>query len=506
VINHPETLVESHRIISSLYLNNQELLQKNQELEQQVAWFKKQIFGQKSEKILWEKPNAQQLSLGEQFEKQEPVVDKEITVKSYTKTKVIKEDSNNNDAQGLRFSQEVKVEEILLPLPPECEGKEYEVIDTRVTHTLAQTQSSYFVKRYLRPIVKIKETNQVVNAAAKELVLERSFADTTFLAGILVDKFSYYLPLYRIHQRLSMSGITISRSTLTNYVHRVGELLTPVYEALIRSIASSKLVAMDETPIKAGRKGEGKMHQGYFWSLYGDKDEVGFVYFDTRALSAIKAILGEVFEGTLLTDGYAAYQAYVKTMSKVIHALCWAHIRREFFEAQESQPACAIQALEIIARLYQVEEEIRGSPPEKRLQTRREKSQPLVDEFFEFIRKKSTQLPLLPSNPFLKACNYAIQRQKGLIEFLSNPDIPLDTNHLERALRPLPMGRKNWLFCWTEVGAKYVAVIQSLIASCKTANINPFDYFCDILPRLDSVKMSEVDSLLPRNWKLSDHP
>jgi len=140
------------------------------------------------------------------------------------------------------------------------------------------------------------------------------------------------------------------------------------------------------------------------------------------------------------------------------------------------------------------------------LQTRREKPQSLVDEFFEFIRKKSTELALLPSNPFLKACNYAIQRQKGLTEFLSNPDIPLDTNHLERALRPLPMGRKNWLFCWIEVGAKYVAVIQSLITSCKTAGVNPFDYFCYILPRLDSVKMSEVNSLLPRNyWKVSEH-
>ena len=162
---------------------------------------------------------------------------------------------SSEDESGLRFSSDVPVKTI--PLKPEevadlKEGEDYEVIGEKVTRRLAQRPASYVVLKYVRPVVKLK-SDQVVSHPAPEGVFERSFADVSLVAGILVDKFQYHLPLYRQHQRLAAGGVTISRQTLTNFVGRAADLLAPIYYAQLSSILQSKVLAMDETPIKAGQ-------------------------------------------------------------------------------------------------------------------------------------------------------------------------------------------------------------------------------------------------------------
>ena len=185
----------------------------------------------------------------------------------------------------------------------------------------------------------------------------------------------------------------------------------------------------------------------------------------------------------------------------VVHAQCWAHTRRNFIEAEVVERKRCGKALELIGRLYEVEEEIREHPPDEVLRARRERSLPFVEEFFEWLSVEFADLALLPSNPFSKAASYALTRRRELSVFLSDAAVPLDTNHLERALRPVPMGRKNWLFCWTELGAHVVGKLQSLLVTCRLHGVDPYTYFVDVLQRVATHKAKDVDELTPRIWK-----
>jgi hypothetical protein len=361
----------------------------------------------------------------------------------------------------------------------------------------------------VRHVVKRRDTGEITCPPAPPTVLERSYADVSLLAGMLVDKFRYHLPLYRQHQRMRAAGITVSRASLTNWVHRTAELLEPIYQAQVASVRGSTVLAMDETPIRAGRKAKGKMRTAYFWPIYGDRDEVIFPYASSRAHSHVEAFLGE-FEGTLLTDGYGAYPAYAEQRAKVEHALCWAHTRRGFVKAEDVEPDRVARALDFIGQLYAIESEIREKERvgEAKLQVRGDRSRQVVAEFFAWLKEELARSALLPRNPFTVAANYALERRRGLEVFLADPDVPIDTNHLERTLRPIPMGRKSWLFCWTELGAERVGQVQSLITTCVLQGVDPYTYLVDVLQRIATHPSARVAELTPRRWKehFADEP
>jgi hypothetical protein len=244
------------------------------------------------------------------------------------------------------------------------------------------------------------------------------------------------------------------------------------------------------------------MKTAYFWPMYGDRDEVVFPYADSRAHRNVEAFLGD-FQGTLLTDGYGAYPAYAERREKVEHALCWAHTRRGFIKAEDAEPALAARALEYIGELYEIEAEIRerGRVDAAKLEIRGDRSRRVVAEFFAWLQEELVAAALLPTNPFTVAARYALERRTGLEVFLANPDLAIDTNHLERTLRSIPMGRKNWLFCWTELGAERVGQIQSLITTCMLHDVDPYVYLVDVLQRIETHPQAQVDELTPRLWK-----
>lgn len=485
-------------------LSKEELIERVRSLEQEVAWFRKQYFGQKSERRLTLPASSTQLSLGEFADAEKPPPPTE-TVKAYQRRQKTEELLSDEDSSGLRFGDSVPVETILVEDPKLeglTEGKGYEVIRENVTHRLAQRPGAYVVLRYVRKVVRVAGEESPSCPLSPPSVIEKSYADVSFLAGLLIDKFTYHLPLYRQHQRLEAAGIHLSRQTLTNLVARSVSLLEPVYYALLSSILGSEVLSMDETPIRAGRGSKGKMHQGYFWPLYGDRDEVAFPYSTTRAHATVKDILGE-FCGTLLTDGYEAYERYAEKEEAVVLAQCWAHTRRNFVEAEKDEPSACKIALDLIGNLYKNEEVIRSKrlDGQEKLLFRAEHSKPIVERFFTWLAEKFAADSLLPTSPFSKASAYALERQHGLSVFLSDPNIAIDTNHLERALRVIPMGRKNWLFCWTELGAEVVGKIQSLLVTCKLHGIDPYTYLVDVLQRIDSHPAIDVDLLTPRLWK-----
>jgi transposase len=481
-------------------------------LKRQLEWFRRQVFGSKSERLAV-LANAQQMALGEVLGPPpgSPPV-KERVVAAHTRREV-QRDAVAIESAPFFDERRVPVETIELADPEvkDLPAEEYERIGEKVSYRLAQRPGSYVVLKYVRAVHKRRDTQKISCPAAPISVIEGSRADVSFVAGLLLDKFAYHLPLYRQHQRLQDCGIQVTRPWLTQTVQQASALLEPIYAAQLASIRESRVIAIDETPIKAGRSGHGKMKTGYFWPVYGERDEVCFPYRPSRAGEHVREILGlkRAADTVLLSDGYAAYHSYAKKLG-FTHAQCWAHARRTLFEAQAADPERVSQGLEQIAALYGIEGDIRTfklTGDAKRAH-RLAHSKPRVDGLFEWVQEQFQRQGLLPSSPLTQALDYIRERRLGLEVFLTDPEVPMDTNHLERALRAVPMGRKNWLFCWTELGAQHVGVVQSLIVTCRLHGIDPYDYLVDVLQRVAEHPASRVAELTPRLWKLhfATHP
>ena len=477
-------------------------------VKRQLEWFQRQLFGPKSEKRL-EFDEAQQASLFAALGIEAAPAGEAPTQEIRYRRRNKRRDGAVNE-HGLRFDESVPVQTIHVtdPAIEAIPKSEREVVGEKVTHRLAQEPGSYKVLRYVRQVVKRRNTGQVLTPAAPPNVLGRAAVDVSFLAGLLVDKFRYHLPLYRQHRRLADSGIAVSRRSLTNWAGRAIDLLEPVVSAQSAHILSGAVVAMDETSIKAGRSGPGKMRAAYFWPVYGQDDELVFHYAPSRAHKHVERFLGD-FSGTLLSDGYGAYEAFAKRRG-LAHAQCWSHCRRKFVDARQSDPQGVAAALSLIGALYRHEKTIRKKKLEGpgKLAHRRERATPAVDAFFAWCRQQRQRTDLLPSSPFGQALAYAAEREAGLRVFLEDPGVAIDTNHLERGLRPIPMGRRNWLFAWTELGAKRVGAIQSLLATCQLQGVNPYIYLVDVLQRIDRHPAKRAIELTPRVWKtlFADNP
>jgi transposase len=299
------------------------LLAENAALKRQVEWFQRQLFGRKSEKRLRE-PDPDQLTLAGMLTTPVTPADQPPppteTVKAYQR-RVRLTGAEVADESELRFDDSVPVQEILLSNPEvkDLPAEAYEVISEKVTYRLAQRPGAYVILKYRRPVIKRKDTEVLSCPPAPPAVFEKSFPDVSLVANLLIEKFVYHLPLYRQHQRMQQAGIRLSRSTLTQWVQRAADLLEPIYYALLSSILQSWLLVMDETPLKAGRREQGKLHRGYLWPIYGDQDEVAFPFSASRAQAVVREALGN-FCGVLLTDGYTVYERFAQKTTAILHA------------------------------------------------------------------------------------------------------------------------------------------------------------------------------------------
>jgi transposase len=493
--------------INRLFEQNSTLSTQLEKLSAQVKWFQNQLFGQKSERRLVEE-NPEQLHLGQSFHTR-TAPEQTRTVKAHQRRSRPVE-SVDGESQNLFFDEEVVPVELVEIANPEIEGlreDEYEIVGERISHRLAQKPNVYVILKYVRKVIKLKHAQAGEKAiccpSLPVQVFEKSHADVSFLSGLLIDKFQYHLPLYRQHQRLQAAGIKVSRAWLTQLVHRCGDLLAPVHDAMLDSIRRSRVKLMDETPIKAGREKKGKMRNAYFWPVMAGT-EIVFLYFDSREHHHVFKALGAnpVDDSVIVSDGYGAYKAYAKTTGTE-NAQCWTHSRREFLAAEALEPQKVKDALDLMRPLWRIEKDIAEQKMEgnDKLIHRVLHAKPVVDAFFAWVATQQTETALLPGNKFTEALGYVAKRKEALSIFLTDTDVPIDTNELERALRVIPMGRKNWLFCWSEVGAQYVAIFQSLIVSCRMNGVDPYRYLVDVLQRVADHPAADVEMLTPINWK-----
>jgi hypothetical protein len=327
---------------------------------------------------------------------------------------------------------------------------------------------------------------------------------------VLAAKYAWHLPLYRLAQILLSQGIAIERGTLASWVGYAAAELKPVYLRLRELILASVKIAVDETVVPVLDPGRGRTKRGYFWAIarddrpWGGTDPPAVAYTYAPGRGAVHALkLLENYCGIVQCDGYAAYKTVADAESlgnAITLAFCWSHLRRRFFDIAEGGSApIASEALERIALLYAIEKTIRGRSADERRAVRQEKSKPIVlalkTSFEEQLARVSAK------SVIAEAIRYGLNHWDGLIRFLEDGRIELDTNIVERSMRGIVLNRKNALFAGHDQGAEFWAIIASLVETCKLQGVDPQAYFADVLTKLVNLwPASRIDELMPWAW------
>jgi transposase len=349
----------------------------------------------------------------------------------------------------------------------------------------------------------------VVQAPAPERLIKGGLPTEAMVAAVLVAKYAWHLPLYRQAQMLAVQGLDIKRAVLAFWVGYAAAELKPIYARLRELILTSGKIAVDETVAPVLDPGRGRTKKGYFWAIarddrpWGGTDPPAIAYSYAPGRGAVHALkLLDGYRGIVQCDGYAAYKTIAdKAPDQAITlAFCWAHLRRRFFDiAKGGDAPIASEALERIAALYAVEKTIRGRSAEQRRAVRQDRSKPLVLAIKAWLEFQLTRVSAKAS--IADEIRYGLNHWDGLARFLDDGRIELDTNIVERGIRPIVLNRKNALFAGHDEGAENWACIASLIETCKLNGVDPQAYFTDVLTRLVNLwPASRLDQLMPWAW------
>jgi transposase len=400
-----------------------------------------------------------------------------------------------------------RVERVLTCTPEQCVcqgcGKETVVIGYEESEQLDVEPAKYFVlvsKREKRACRRCEERG-VVSAPLPPRIIEKGLASDQIVIDTVVSKYCDHTPLYRQSAILERdTGLELSRATLDGWVLKVGELLIPMVAAMKRELVGGSYIQADETPVDVQmHEGRGKNHQAYLWQYGRPGGTVVFDFRLGRGRDGPKQFLGQ-FEGLLQTDGYAAYDQIGGP--RMVHAACWAHSRRQFFEAVQLNPKDPV-ATPIVARideLFAIDGEARqqGLSPEARHALRQQKARPLLD----VIRKQieAARSSALAASTLAKACNYTLTLWQKLTRFLEYPELELSNNLAENSMRPIAIGRKNWIHVGSPQAGPKIAAILSVVESCRRLKLPVRDYLAAVLPGLADLPIQRLPHLTPAAW------
>lgn len=479
-----------------------------EEVKRTAEVYRKALFDHKSERIIRGASTTFQENLFVSDIEERPCVEapKETEVKSHKRK--VRKSYKDKDGNPTHFPPELpRRDEILEPenkgVCPNC-NQESKQISVKVTEYLCEIPASYYIKRVSRPVCKCQ--CQLKNEPAASQPLPKSYLDTSFLAAMLTKKFAWHLPFYRQSQMLQALGISVDRDVMIRAANKLTPWLESIADKMLEQILANEVVQMDESPITVAMSnagGKSKYNKNsYFWPVLAGK-QIVFVYKGDRRHCRVGEILGDNFKGVLLSDGYQAYLEYCKVHPECSLALCWDHARRNFYKIKDEEPDLAPEALSHIAKLYQVESNIKKLlatgelTPEKIPKYRRKHSLPVLNAFKDWLEVVISSPQVLPKSHLLQACNYVLGHWRGLTLYLDHGIVPISNITVEQQIRNLKLGAKNWLFAASEAGAETVAVMNSLVCTCRMNNINFLDYITDVLSRLDS---NSSRSLTPIKW------
>jgi transposase len=494
-------LIEKEERLTDSEKKIEHLSQENNSLKEQLAWFKRQIFGKRSERVV-ANLNEQQLMF-EGFENPEaPKEEEKKTVAAHTRSK-----PNRNGQDKITLSPDLPVQTTILDIPEEqkvCQetGKPLVQIGVEITHKLAHQPGSYYIKEIIRPKYAHPEKEEagILTAPLPDSLLPKCRADESLLAEIITKKFADHLPLYRIGEIFSREGVRISRKLLSQWVISVSKALKPLYNEMLKRVLSSKNIYIDETPVKLWETE--KCKQAYMWVVVGGSESNPayriYQFKEDRCHDNVLEILKD-YQGGLHSDKFGAYQRLAER--KIITWYpCFSHIRRKFFEAESGDPQFKAWVLRKIRYLFMLERVAWARSPEERLKIRQEKEVPILDELIEKIKAKLVDGKILPKSKLKEAIGYFYGLIPYLKNYTKNAFARLDNNVAERAVRPLAIGRKNWLFFGSPNGGEAGAILFSLVQTCRGLNINPREYLEDIMRRIMAHNSQKLHELLPDEW------
>ena len=385
---------------------------------------------------------------------------------------------------------------------PGC-GAQMKRIGEDVSEKLDYVPGVFCVHRHVRGKWACACCQTLVQAPVEPHVIDKGIPTPGLLAQVLVNKYADHLPLYRQEAIFGRAGVTIPRSTLAQWVGSCGVELQPLVDALKRDILSRSVIHADETPVQMLKPGQGKTHRAYLWAYAaGAHEDIKAVVYDfceSRAGANAKAFLDE-WRGSLVVDDFSGYKQLMgDAQERITEVGCWAHARRKFHDLQlAKQSQIAEQALRQMAQIYGVEREVKDLNAQERLRIRQEKSEALVKTLHEWLllnRQKVSE-----GSATAKAIDYSLRRWRALTRFLEDGQVPVDNNWIENQIRPIALGRNNWLFAGSLRGGQRAAAAMSLIQSAKLNGHDPHAYLKDVLTRLPTHMNSRIEELLPHRW------
>lgn len=483
-------------------------------LEQRIRLLEKALFGPRSERLVDTTANGQGVfeqllqeadSLARELEEQKKA--QEATKAPTANEPALKKRQPRQGLDGL-IPGDLPQQEIIVDIPEEDKicletGEPLVRIGEDTVKKLAFKPGSYYVKVFIYPkyASRVYPQQGVLQAAAVEGALRGSYFDESFIASIIFDKCGMHLPLYRQEERLHNLGIEISRQTLCYLYMQGANVLKPIYDEMKNDVLGRGVIFTDDTPVRLIVKGKGKTVQGRMWVYVGGGAGPPYRIFEftiDRKKARPKEFL-KGFKGYIHADAYKGYDDLFR-QEGVLECACWMHVRRKIFEAEDAPPELRLLLLRLIRGIYRYERVLKGKPTETILAVRKERIAPLIDRIFSAAAEIIRVGAVLPASNFAKAIGYMQTLGAALKTFLYDARLKPDNGESERALRPLSIGRKNWMFAGSQAGGDATGILLSLVQSCRILDIDPLEYLTDVLTRINGHMAHRVHELLPHNW------
>ena len=386
-----------------------------------------------------------------------------------------------------------------------CCGQMRVRIGQETSEQLEYIPAQLCVIEHIRPTYACRKCEGNVETASKPLQpIEKGLAGPGLLAQVITNKFGDHLPLYRQEDILARSGYEIPRSTTCGWLAGCASLVRPLYERMKDVVLQSKVIHTDDTPVPVLEPRRGRTREGRIWVYVGDTEHpyTVFDYTPTRSRDGPARFFGG-YAGYIQADAYGGYDHLFQPRGQGVavptEVGCWAHARRKFVEAGRSDALRSCTAVAMIRRLYDVEAEGRELDAASRRALRQAKSVPLLGTIKAWLDEQQGQV--LPKSPMGEAIGYCLGNWKALTEYVHDGDLSPDNNAAENAIRPIVLGRKNWLFAGSDNGGRTGAVLASLVASCRRHGVDVFPYLRDVLTRIAATPVSRLDPFLPDRWK-----
>jgi transposase len=418
--------------------------------------------------------------------------------------------SNRNGHGRRKLPADLPRQQVVHDLPDDekrcpCCGEARVRIGQETSEQLEFEPATLYVIEHVRPTYACKRCEGNVTTASKPLQpIEKGLAGPGLLAQVITSKYGDHLPLYRQEQIFKRSGQSIPRSTTCGWMASCAALVKPLVDRMKTLTLQSKVIHTDDTPVPVLEPKRGKTRTGRLWVYVGDHDHpyTVFDYTPTRGRDGPANFFGD-YAGYIQADAYGGYDHLFKPKGGAARVPtevgCWAHARRKFVEAEDSDPMRSHTAAAMIRLLYEVEAEARDLDAASRCALRREKSLPRLEQIKTWFETQRTDV--LPKSPMGQAISYCLSNWSALTCYVSDGDLAIDNNAAENAMRPVALGRKNWLFAGSNAGGQTGATLMSLVASCKRHSLDPFAYLRDVLRRLPDTPISQLDPFLPDLWK-----